>query len=685
MAGQIPTSQDFYDGKEDLKSSDAIINGRDPDTGAPISAWTTRRGDVVRTIPKVISDANDEFDATILGMGFGVVGKFSTGATLTNPRQTLLWDIADGGDGHEYGWSGSFPKVVPPSSTPLTTGGIAAGAWLSRFDPVLRNQVRESYRRSCAEAGLNLVPGSFEAGGTLADMSDVLLHESSGKAFGWAGAFPKVVPAGSGVTGFQDRSNVNGMNAANVKAFGAVGDGVTNDTEAFISATASVNSGVILIPEGTYLLASVNLKSGQYLQCQNAVIRPLTNTSTCMIATNVNNAGIIGNVTFLGSRTDLSDTVNTGERGLEINGGENLILENVTFKRFKGTAYFRGDRPLTYYGNHLQGSNILFVENIIGASIYSQYDTYTNMSAVGNETGVENWGGNLNWSCGNVTDNQIGFAIRDSANNGHGIAAGVQFNHNKYLAIDVDKTQLGFTFADCHVYGFNDGVGRIRVKDSRGVDFTGGAYDCWFEMSERLGILEDCYLRNVYAPGGYGPLKIYNPDTNKRSTSLRVSGVTGPGYINAIDSLNANDLGYVAYAVSRKGSNPQVLNSGDYLVMTTVDGVGDVRGNLDSSGTSIYEYPAVVSGHYNIQLDLVIAGAGVTSCYIETVSDGQTVSYAYGMNIGAVGGKVGYKINATQNVMAANNIRFIVRADGTDLVHALSPFDSKIVIRLMNG
>ena len=54
----------------------------------------------------MISDMNSEFDTNILNMGFTRIGTFSAGATITNPRQTLLWDIADGGDGQEYGWSG---------------------------------------------------------------------------------------------------------------------------------------------------------------------------------------------------------------------------------------------------------------------------------------------------------------------------------------------------------------------------------------------------------------------------------------------------------------------------------------------------------------------------------------------------------------------------------------------------
>ena len=156
----------------------------------------------------VTGQVRPTYNTVMANLGYTRVGTFASGATLLNGRQTLLWDIADGGDGQEYGWSGSFPpsgKVVPPGSTPLTTGGIAIGAWISRFDPELRIQVREAQRRSYAEADYNLVGGSFEAGGTLVNANDVLLQESTGKAFsGPAGIVAAGTNPASG--GFVDRS-----------------------------------------------------------------------------------------------------------------------------------------------------------------------------------------------------------------------------------------------------------------------------------------------------------------------------------------------------------------------------------------------------------------------------------------------------------------------------------------------
>jgi len=55
------------------------------------------------------------------------------------------------------------------------------------------------------------VAGSFEAGGTLAAATDVLLQESTGAAYAWTGVLPKVVAPGSnpvGVVGFELRTDV---------------------------------------------------------------------------------------------------------------------------------------------------------------------------------------------------------------------------------------------------------------------------------------------------------------------------------------------------------------------------------------------------------------------------------------------------------------------------------------------
>ena len=76
-------------------------------------------------------------------------GTFDAGYILTNNRQTLAYGNI------EYSWSGTFPKVVPPSSSPATTGGIGAVAWIDRTQETLRSDLAGS-------AGSNLIGFSHD-------------------------------------------------------------------------------------------------------------------------------------------------------------------------------------------------------------------------------------------------------------------------------------------------------------------------------------------------------------------------------------------------------------------------------------------------------------------------------------------------------------------------------------------
>ena len=257
----------------------------------------------------MIVGMNSEFDAQILNMGFTRVGTFATGATLTNPRQTLLWDIADGGDGQEYGWSGAFSKAVPPLSDPNITGGIAVGGWISRFDQELRTQVRESLRRSYAEAGYNLVTGSFEAGGTLVNANDVLLYEAKGEAYSYLG----IIPSG----GYDVAPGTNPVSDTNWKP-------VTDDV---LRVDLSKIDGANLVGSATY-----------------SQIRAYTGTATKINCIGRANVFDNGHGTF---QLDAADTTTADNDG--------TVLVDATGRRWK--RQFVGDVMMDWFGAKGDGVN----------------------------------------------------------------------------------------------------------------------------------------------------------------------------------------------------------------------------------------------------------------------------------------------------------------------------------------
>lgn len=150
--------------------------------------------------------------------------------------------------------------------------------FVSRFD-------REALRRSYAEAGLTLVDGSFEEGGTLTSTSDVLLHKVSGKAYSWTGAYPvggyvvapgiDPTPVGSGYVPRTDvllRNDLATAGGAGLVgglakpvtwvgfAGGADPTGATASDAAFAAANAEGAS--IYVPSGTFKITGNTDVSG---------------------------------------------------------------------------------------------------------------------------------------------------------------------------------------------------------------------------------------------------------------------------------------------------------------------------------------------------------------------------------------------------------------------------------------
>lgn len=72
------------------------------------------------------------------------VGDFVTGFTVMPGMRNVVWlNPSPTGDNNLYSWSGEVPqsgKVVPPNSTPETTGGFV-NAWVPRTDETLRSEL----------------------------------------------------------------------------------------------------------------------------------------------------------------------------------------------------------------------------------------------------------------------------------------------------------------------------------------------------------------------------------------------------------------------------------------------------------------------------------------------------------------------------------------------------------------
>lgn len=153
----------------------------------------------------------------IASFGYITLDSFEDGATLTLPNQVLRWQE----NGEYYRWDGEYPvggKVVVEGSAPDSSGGIGLGAWLSVGDATLRG---------------NLL--------------------SEGDALGDAIVTVKQ-PFDGAVKRTQHDKNAEFVT---VKDAGALGDGVTDDTDAFTLFETWVNNKIVDLHGLTYAVSSV--------------------------------------------------------------------------------------------------------------------------------------------------------------------------------------------------------------------------------------------------------------------------------------------------------------------------------------------------------------------------------------------------------------------------------------------
>lgn len=219
--GDVLSLEDLQTAKKHQIFEAEVITGKagGAASGATIGTATNQvTGQTQQTLPSILAD-----------LGFDVQSwTSSTGGVLASANQVFLNDTPGSlGLGDYYAWGGTFPKTVPAGTDPaLPTSGYVMRS--SRF---AGTQAREGLRRSYAEAGYNLVAGSFEAGGTLVSANDVLLQERTGKAFsGPAGPVAAGTNPASG--GFTDRSDELSIASRTFRSFGATGLGFAGDAQA---------------------------------------------------------------------------------------------------------------------------------------------------------------------------------------------------------------------------------------------------------------------------------------------------------------------------------------------------------------------------------------------------------------------------------------------------------------------
>lgn len=253
---------------------------------------------------------------------------------------------------------------------------------------------------------------------------------------------------------------------ANVMDYGAVGDGITDDRGAFVSALAA--SDVVYIPSGTFLIASdLTLADNKIIvgDGHSSIVKPPINGAAFIFG----NRNQLENIHIQG----YGKAVNTS-RGVFIDGGvsgdaskEHTIL-NCFFTDLSddGVHVTRTDYPTHSTGSSFTNNKFISCNKGLVFETKGEYNTITGGAISNCDIGVLVRGGNNTFSSVNISRNAVGVDLVSGTNDGHGMLSVCNINHNTTANLRVTNILNGFTIDACNFYD-----GAITLASSSDLKF----------------------------------------------------------------------------------------------------------------------------------------------------------------------------------------------------------------------
>lgn len=522
---------------------------------------------------------------------------------------------------------------------------------------------REQWRRSLAEAGLTLVDGSFEEGATLNNNTDAVWYIAGGQCYTWDGAFPKAVPADSTPTSTGGvgpsswvsvgdaslRSNLASDDGAglvvfksplansikralhdknndlvSVKDFGAVGDGVTDDTAAFQAAIDSKKS--LYIPDGIYLISSTLIITATDSLCivgnNFGHVNDQTTGSVIKFTGSASPAirvqgGAIG-AKISGLFLDIQDS---SSDGFDFGGAWYLKLQDCVVRNARYGVYLHYDTP-DYFSGVAELTSCYFAKCTNGVKT-SKVDI--NVVKVDNCTFFDGVNGVLIGDSG-AASSVRNFIVRDSlfeANTGYDV--GVVAGGAQQLLVDGNYFEENTASALARVYVTDD----VLSPRSSSVSITNNTFskDTTGDLVFLSGVSGVLVKQNWSAFGGIGFVRAINIDNYEIDRCSTVSGAAPCNVVidnilqvpdtsvNKISINKAQEYSFVGTTVVKR-------SSACTRAMIQFNGI---------SGSLLYADGATVSktgtGKYTINLSNALpSSAYAVSCSVGNTTGGEKLA-----------------------------------------------------------
>ncbi len=423
------------------------------------------------------------------------------------------------------------------------------------------------------------IQGNSVANTVLGSTQDGYLLTWTNASSQWQAKPPPVsFSAGGDLVGtntLQNLISISKLNVVTLEKYGAVGDGVTNDSAAMTAALAAVASGgtIQLGSNKTYLVsasAPYNVPAGVTIvgYGDSSIIKTTANTAVFIPSgdhTTFRNFRILGSGAIASSQIGIANQ----NLGAGFNTGFHWMrIEGITFDTLGGagvlTYQITPPSPtVTPYFTALI-TNCRCWECGTGLWLLGEYSTVTGIQIDGCGIGIECEGGNQVYVGGTITACGTGFKLDGGGNDAHGVVSGMEINHNTTNIFVWNNEANGEKFVDCMIYS-----GDILLQSTHAVQFIGCQIDVnnyYFDGS--VGTVFD----NCTFPQSAGTNTIHNNYNGHASTTRWAS--------NNVD-LNGN---YPSFIVSGFDGTLWNHNFDGYILASTMAGFGAGFAAVDNTG-----------------------------------------------------------------------------------------------------
>lgn len=305
---------------------------------------------------------------------------------------------------------------------------------------------------------------------------------------GVVGGYGWFIQSGAGAVSrtFQEKMR----DVLSVTDFGAVGDGVHDDTNSFQLAinNAALNGGEVKLKSGSIynINGSVELKTNVNLDLSGCTILK-TGSSSCFYAEDINNFSVANGRIYrsLSYPSSPPSMIEENNFGIGLNKCSRFRLSNLDIRGFGDCGIVVASSGPSSGGEVVSYSTIAFCNisycftgiKLIG-TFPSEYISVTGCYGYRNNfAGCHIESGNVSLNGSTFAVNSIhGLYLKASANGGHSNATGCTFNHNWGKNILVDSLQQGYMFSGCNIFddaGADPFSGMIQLAGTKGIVFSG--------------------------------------------------------------------------------------------------------------------------------------------------------------------------------------------------------------------